>query len=166
MLFKSSVHSELARVLRGFDRLFAELGDSAPASRMFPGDSGRQLSVSRSRSLGRLYPAVESLARDGRLVLRAELPGVERDAVQVTVEDGRLVLSGEKKSEREERETDFLVREMRYGRFERSFILPNGVKAEDLQARMKDGVLEVSMPIPAAAAGRKIEIEADGKEAA
>ncbi len=55
---------------------------------------------------------------------------------------------------------------MRYGRFERSFILPNGVKAEDLQARMKDGVLEVSMPIPAAAAGRKIEIEADGKEAA
>jgi HSP20 family protein len=104
-------------------------------------------------------PSIESYIKEGHLVFKAELPGVDPKDVDVSVVDRELVIKGERKTEKGAKEEDYLYREISYGTFERRFMLPEGVKTEDLKAKYTNGILEVTVPAPTIAKARKIEIE-------
>jgi HSP20 family protein len=97
---------------------------------------------------------------DNEFLVSAEIPGLTRDDVEVTVENGVLSLTGEKQEEREEggAESGYRIVERRYGRFQRSFSLPRGVDAEKVEAKFSDGVLKITLPKIAAAKPRQIKI--------
>jgi HSP20 family protein len=106
-------------------------------------------------------PKVDVFERDGRMVTRADLPGVKKEDVTVEVTDGHLALSGERRHEMEEKNDHIYRTEREYGSFYRVVPLPEGVKTEDIKATFADGVLEVSVPMPAKPESktRKIQIE-------
>jgi HSP20 family protein len=106
-------------------------------------------------------PKIDVFEKDNRLFTRVDLPGMKKEDVKVEVTDGHLALSGERKHEKEEKKDNVYRTEREYGSFYRAVPLPEGVKLEDVKATFKDGVLEVSVPLPARpeAKVRKVEIE-------
>jgi HSP20 family protein len=112
-------------------------------------------------------PKVDVFEKDNRLITRVDLPGMKKEEVKVEVTDGYLALSGERKRETEEKKDTFYRSEREYGSFYRAVPLPEGVKLEDIKATFADGVLEVSIPLPARAEAkvRKVEIEEPAKAA-
>jgi HSP20 family protein len=92
-------------------------------------------------------PSVEVFERDNNLVVRAELPGLDKDDVKVELTDDGLVIEGERKREREERLEGGYRSEIEYGRFHRMIPLPEGMNVDQAQARMNNGVLEVMIPM-------------------
>ncbi len=107
------------------------------------------------------YQAIDVFEKDNRLVTRADLPGMKRDDVKVEVTDGQPAISGERRHETEEKREDFYRSEREYGSFYQAVPLPEGVKLEDVKATFSDGVLEVSVPVPARpeATMRKVELQ-------
>jgi HSP20 family protein len=101
--------------------------------------------------------------RDNTLWVKADLPGVDPKEVEVTVEGNRLTLRGQRKAESEGSENGYLHREVQYGSFVRSFTIPEGVKAEDIQAKYHNGVLELSVPLPAEVLPKKVTIAIEGQ---
>lgn len=95
-----------------------------------------------------------------------ELPGVRLEDIDLTIEDNVLTVSGEKKMERDEssNEGDYRLFERRYGRFERSFVLPRNVDREKVDARLDNGVLTVVLPKVEAARPRKIQISGENRQ--
>lgn len=112
----------------------------------------------------RWTPGIDVCEKDGRLVTKVDLPGVKKEDVKVEVTDGHLAISGERKSEAEEKQDQYYRVERQYGSFYRSVPLPDGVKLDDVKATFADGVLEVSVPLPPKTAGtvRTIAVE-DGR---
>jgi HSP20 family protein len=104
---------------------------------------------------------IDVVERDNCLVTKVDLPGLKKEDVKVEVTDGHLTISGERKSETEEKKDNVYRRERSYGSFFRSVPLPQGVKLEDVKAAFADGVLEVSVPLPAKAEAkpRNVPIE-------
>ncbi len=96
-------------------------------------------------------PRVDVFERNGDLVVKAELPGVNRDDIEVTLDDGDLVIRGERKTEQEVKEDSYYRMERSYGSFQRRLSLPPGVKPDDVKASYADGVLEIRVPKPAQA---------------
>ena len=92
-------------------------------------------------------PDVEVFQRDNRLIVRADLPGLKKDDVKVHVEENTLIIEGERKEESEVKREGFYRSERSYGSFYRGLPLPEGVKADQVDAVFKDGVLEVAMPM-------------------
>jgi HSP20 family protein len=110
-------------------------------------------------------PAMDVLQKDGDLMVRAELPGVKLEDVDITIHDRILTISGERKLEEETERGGYYVRERRHGSFRRSMTLPEGVEEDRIRARFQDGVLEVT--IEGAAAVRepkRIQIEGQTSE--
>jgi HSP20 family protein len=93
-------------------------------------------------------PQVETFRRGDKLVVRADIPGVQKDDVHVDVESDVLTISGERRDEQEEDRDGFYRSERSYGRFHRAIPLPEGVDPEQCEASFKDGVLEVTLPAP------------------
>lgn len=93
-------------------------------------------------------PQIESFRRGDKLVVRADLPGLNKDDVTVEIDDGILTISGERSEEHEDRKDDFYRSERSYGRFYRALPLPDGVTDEQCEATFRDGVLEVSLNAP------------------
>lgn len=112
-------------------------------------------------------PKIELFERENRLVTRVDLPGMKKEDVSVEVTDGHLTLSGERKRKAEEKKDNIYRSECEYGSFYRSVPLPEGAKLEDVKATFADGVLEVSVPLPARpeANVRKVQIEEPTKTA-
>ena len=108
-------------------------------------------------------PRIESAVRDNTLWVKADLPGIDPKEVEVTVEGNRLTLRGQRKAEHEGSEEGYLHREVQYGSFVRSFTIPEGVKAEDIQAKYHNGVLELSVPLPAELLPKKVNIAIEGQ---
>jgi HSP20 family protein len=103
---------------------------------------------------------VDVLTKDGDLVIRAELPGVKLEDVDITLQNGVLTISGEHKVEQEEERGGYHVRERSYGSFRRSMTLPEGTDESKVHARFEDGVLEVTVEGAAVEqAPKHIEIE-------
>lgn len=92
-------------------------------------------------------PNVEVLEKEGKLIVRAELPGLTKDDVKLGVTDDVLTLEGERKQEKEEKREGYFRSERSYGAFYRAIPLPEGVKADAIVANFKNGVLEVTMPL-------------------
>jgi HSP20 family protein len=106
-------------------------------------------------------PRIDVFERNQRLVTRIDLPGMKKEDVKVVVTDGQLAITGERKHEKEEKGEKFHRCEREYGSFYRAVPLPEGAKVEDVKAMFTDGVLEVSVPLPAKpeANVRTIEIQ-------
>jgi len=121
---------------------------------------GRGRGRQGGQQLAQWAPAVDVLTKDGDLVVRAELPGVKQEDVDITLQNGLLTISGEHKVDEEEDRGGYHVRERRYGSFRRSMTLPEGTDESKVHARFEDGVLEVTVEGAAVEqAPKRIEIE-------
>ena len=99
--------------------------------------------------------------KDNAIVIKAELPGLKKEEVQVEIDGEDLVIRGESKAESEVKDEDYYRSERSIGSFYRRMPLPAGVTPEQIQANLKDGVLEVRVPKPAEARSeaKKIEVK-------
>lgn len=105
-----------------------------------------------------LLPAIETFAKDDKLVVRADLPGIDPKDVEIAVEGTRLTIKGLRKWSAQESDAERSYSEVAYGSFERTITLPEGVDPDSVQASYKDGVLEVTMKAPANLVPRKVPI--------
>ena len=103
-------------------------------------------------------PAIDVVREDDHLVVRADLPGIKPEEVKIEVEDDILTISGEHEERKEEKDTDYVRRERRYGSFSRSMALPGGVDAKEITASTRDGVVEVTVPLPKEAIKEPVRI--------
>jgi HSP20 family protein len=108
-------------------------------------------------SLG--VPPLEIVERDGKIVIEADVPGLTKDQIQVQVQDGQLVISGERRQEAEERQRGLTRSERIYGAFSRVVPLPEGARVDEAKASFANGVLEITVPVPAMSKARAIDIQ-------
>ena len=163
-IFGGSPFQMMRRFRDEMDRLFENFGFGRSLMPSF----GHDLF---SRSFGDFgenvwSPQVEMFEQGGKLVVRADLPGLKKDEVNVEVTDDALTISGERRTENEEQGEGFYHSERSYGSFFRRIPLPEGVNAEDADASFNNGVLEIKMPAPEKrSTGRRLEIK-DSSESA
>jgi HSP20 family protein len=124
-----------------FDDFFGDLFD------------GRQTDLARGWN-----PKVDIFEEDDQFVVKAELPGVEKDKIAIDINGRILTVKGDRASENEVKEKNYYRRECAYGTFQRSFTLPNETDSEQIKAEYKDGVLRVSIPKPEARQPKKITV--------
>lgn len=91
-------------------------------------------------------PTADVFARDGSLVVKLDLPGVEAKDIHVKVMEGELTVTGERKADKEVKEEGYFRKETTYGFFERHMSVPKGIKESEIKATFDKGVLEISMP--------------------
>ena len=106
-----------------------------------------------------LIPNMDVMETDKQIELTVELPGLQQKDVDISFSDNMLTLSGEKKIEQEREEKNARVMERAYGRFFRSFQLPQGVDPSAIEATMENGVLKVVIPKPERMDARRIEVK-------
>lgn len=112
-------------------------------------------------------PQIEVVQNNGQFMVRADLPGLTKDDVKVELTENLLMMSGERKEEKEEKREGFYRSERSYGNFHRQIRLPEGVEAENATATFRNGVLEITMPMPKAeTTTRKLEIKEPTEEKA
>jgi HSP20 family protein len=143
---------------RGFYDMQSEM------NRMFDEMFGNLARTSGSRQRGETpsqwAPALDVLQEDGDIVVRAELPGVKLEDVDITLHNGVLTISGERRAEEQREGSGYYVRERRYGSFRRSMGLPEGIDESKIHARFQDGVLEVKVEGAAAVQEpKRVQIE-------
>jgi HSP20 family protein len=146
LLEKWNPSTELDRLRHEFDHLLERFGV----------EYGGPL---REVQTGAIRPAIESYVDDGKFTVRVELPGVDPENVEVSVAGGILTVKGKREEKHETRKRDFFRRELRYGSFERSITLPEGIKAEDLKATYHNGVLELTAPMPQEALPKAVKVQ-------
>jgi HSP20 family protein len=150
-----------SRELDGFRREFEDMLERFGFDRdwfgRFPFD--REFFGPREAIASRL--AIESCVEDGKFIVRTDLPGVDEKNVDIKVVGNVLTIKGSREEKRETKKADFFRREIRYGSFERSISLPEGIKAEDLKATYREGVLELSAPMPKEAAPKEVKIQVE-----
>lgn len=129
------------RVNRLFDDMFPEIREGA--------DTG----------LMEWRPMVDTYEKDEAIIVNAELPGVKKDDISIDVKNNILTISGERKDEEDVNEDNFFRKERFYGKFQRSFTLPENVDPDQVDAAYKDGVLEVKIPKTEKSSTKKIEIK-------
>jgi len=121
-----------SQVRKGFEMLNTIMGNL---------DAAREESAIAS-----FIPAVNTRVDDDAYYIELDLPGVKKDDIEITTEDNILTVSGERKMREELKEDDYYKVESRYGKFSRSFTLPEDADVENIHAEMKNGVLEVIIP--------------------
>lgn len=109
--------------------------------------------------LQRWSPAMDLVEGEDHFLLKADLPGLSEEDVAIEVSDNTLRISGERKSEREQKERGWYRMERSFGRFSRSLTLPEGVDADSIDAKFDKGVLEVRIPKPEERQPRRIQIQ-------
>lgn len=124
--------------------LFDELED-------FQTEMNRLFDYNLHRSLGKgnggaVLPAVDIVDEKDQIKVKAELPGMKKEDVEITVDHETLMIKGEKKTEKEMKEKDYIRSERYYGSFIRTFTLPAVVDSTKVNASYKDGILEIVLP--------------------
>lgn len=134
----------LTNLRREIDRLF---DDFHPFSRGFPFGGAKDLELAWPKAAAwQVAPAMDLAEKDGEYEISAELPGLDDKNVEVKVASGTLTIKGEKSEEKEEKEKDYYLSERRYGSFQRSFRIPEGVDVDKIEANLAKGVLTVKLP--------------------
>lgn len=146
--FTDHLIEPLSRLRGEVDRLFDDFPFRLPSLRLGP---GTEMTV----------PALEMTETKKAYKIAAELPGIDPDAVEISVDKGMLRIAGEKQEEREQDEQGYRVSERSYGAFERTISLPEGADADRIKARCRHGVLTITIPKDekAATAARRIAVE-------
>ena len=111
-------------------------------------------------------PAIEVLEKEDKLVVKAELPGMKEEDIDVSIIGDTLTIKGERKTESEIKEEEYYCCERSYGNFSRSIALPSNVDANKIEAEYEDGVLEISLPKAPEVKPKKIAVSAKKKEEA
>lgn len=124
----------MREMTRDFDRMFGDIGL-------------RPLTFDRPLTEMTWMPELEVYERNGRFMVRADLPGMKKEDIKINIQDNVLTIEGERKVEEEVKKDSFHRTERIYGTFFRSLTLPEGVKLDKVDATFKDGVLELSMPM-------------------
>jgi HSP20 family protein len=104
-------------------------------------------------------PVIDVVEHDGKIEVKAELPGMKKDDIKVTVKDNMLSVSGERKQEKETKEKTFHRIERSYGKFSRTITLPTAVDADRIKATYKDGILNITLPKPESIKPKQIDVE-------
>jgi HSP20 family protein len=146
-----SLRQEVERLFDDFGRGFGWSPFRTPMSRMEP-LWGRELGL-------RDAPVVDVAEREKDYEITAELPGMEEKDIEVNLSDDVLTIKGEKKEEKEEKHKDYYLSERRYGSFQRSFRVPDGIDASKIEAQFKNGVLTVTLPKTPDAQKKQTKIE-------
>jgi len=107
----------------------------------------------------RWLPKIDISENETGFEVRAEVPGIDRKDIDITLSEGLLTIKGEKKFENEEKNERYHRRESSYGSFSRSFQLSSDVENDGIEANYKDGVLRITLPKAEAAAPKKIEVK-------
>jgi HSP20 family protein len=123
-----------------------------PSMRRFPFDNGEWL------------PAMDMFEKDDRYVVKAELPGMKEEDVDISLVGNRLTLKGERKAETEVKEENYYRSERSYGNFFRSIDLPSDADPDKIEANYEDGVLEVTIPKTEAVKPKKVAVSAKKKQ--
>ena len=129
--------AELAEMRSRFDRLLSDVADGHDREWM---------------------PAVDMIRDNGDLVVRAEVPGIKPEEIEIKAEEGTLKISGKHEESSEDKDEHFVRRERRYGTFSRTMALPDGVDPKRITAKTHDGLLEVTIPLPKEAAREPVTI--------
>ncbi|HYZ81522.1 MAG TPA: Hsp20/alpha crystallin family protein [Solirubrobacteraceae bacterium] len=137
---------EFSTLQNEMNRLFNTVFDAPPPT---GGNGG---------TLRRWLPAMDLVETDDHFVLRADLPGLSENDVNIEVEDRVLTISGERKAEHELSKEGYHRVERAFGSFSRSLTLPEGIDADAVEATFDRGVLEVRIPKPAERKPRKVSI--------
>ena len=111
-----------------------------------------------------IVPSIEISETDKAIEISAEMPGLERKDVEITIEDDTLTIRGEKKIEENQKDKNVQLSERSYGVFLRVLQLPAGVDPSSVQATMSNGVLKVTIPKPAKSEPKKIEVKEEAKQ--
>lgn len=133
----------LTSLRREMNRLFEDFFENVPAP---------------LREFGTSAPAVEVSDTKDAVVVKAQVPGISKENIQVSITDDVLTLKGEMKEEETKEEKNYYRREFHYGAFSRSVALPTAVQADKATAQMKDGVLHITIPKSDKAKGKEIPI--------
>jgi len=107
------------------------------------------------------WPAVDVVETDDEVIVKAELPGMKSEDIEISVLNNTLTLSGEKKESQEEKGKGYYHVERRYGKFRRDIPLPTSVDADRVEAKFKDGVLTVTLPKTEQAKPKRIEVKTE-----
>ncbi len=145
---------ELESLRREMERLFDEVFERTPFFR-------REPLLETTEEFRRVWtPACDIYETDKEVVVKANLPGVSKDNVEVIVTEDSITIKGQAKEETEVKEKNYYRRELSYGAFERVIPLPIAVKSDEAKATFKDGILEIRAPKQEVSPkGRKINIE-------
>lgn len=144
-----SVANPFTSLQREIDRLFDDFTRGFPSGvASLPGNGAAAL-----------LPSMDVTETDKEIEISAELPGLEEKDVQINVADSFLTIRGEKKAEKEQKDKNYRLVERSYGSFERTLELPEGVDADAIKATISKGVLKVTVPKPAPAQAKKIEVK-------
>jgi len=148
-----SLRREVDRLFEEFDRGWGRFGFGRSLLDAAPRFGGALTTVA--------MPSVDIVEKEKVYEVTAELPGMDEKNIDVKLANGMLSITGEKKEEHEEKKKDYHLSERRYGSFQRSFRVPDGVDAEKISAEFKKGVLTVTLPKTAEAlkAEKKIAIK-------
>lgn len=158
----ASKTSELARPLRAvspFDEMERFFESAFPRSWRRPFHSEWPSLGGFAASLELRAPKVDVIDRDDQVILRAEVPGIEKNDLEVTISDNTVTIKGQTKREEKEEKGEYYRCEMSRGSFSRTVALPDYVNSSDATAKFKDGVLELTMPKLEKAKRRTIKIE-------
>jgi len=117
-------------------------------------DSARETSLFK----GAWSPAVDISEDDDNFYLQVELAGMKRDDVKIRYEEGLLTVTGEKKSEKEEKDVNYHRVERSFGKFERSFRVPTRIVSEKIDANFTNGVLTITLPKAEEVKPKEIEV--------
>ena len=144
---------ELQSIQQEMNRLFGAAFDS---------QAGSSTAAAGTRSW---IPAMDLVEEDDEFVLRADLPGVQDEDVNVELQDDVLTIAGERKADHEQRTAGYYRIERAIGTFSRSLTLPEGIDPEGIEASFNNGVLEVRVPKPEERKPRRVAINVGGRPA-
>jgi HSP20 family protein len=157
----SSPFGLMQRLSEDMDRLFENFGLGGLFPRTtWPGGVARYGALESVPTLW--SPHIEMFEQDGKLVVQADLPGLQKEDVHAQIEDDAIILSGERQQETKKNESGTYLSERAYGSFYRVIPLPEGVDAATATATFRDGVLHIEMASPKRQRGRTLEISDAG----
>jgi HSP20 family protein len=124
-------------------------------------DSFFERRPTKGEETGEFLPAIDLAEKDNELVVKCEVPGMDPKDIDISLSDGVLTIRGEKKQEREEKESDYHLVERSYGSFTRSIQLPREVQGEKINASYKNGILKITLPKSEEAKKKEIKIKVE-----
>jgi HSP20 family protein len=147
--------NQLFQSLGGTGGGLAQLGQRAPATRRQSEGTG-DLDLAAPPIL---VPHIEVQQRRGELMVRADMPGLQPEDINVTVDHGVLTISGERREEHRDERDGFVRSEVTYGTFFRTIPLPEGADENRLSATFRNGVLEIRIPVSDREQGRRVRVQ-------
>jgi HSP20 family protein len=142
---------ELESMRKEMDRIWEDLFPSRKAEAPWKRQAGAQEAT--------VSPAIDIIDRTAEIVVRAEMPGVAKDDIDISLQDGTLTIKGEVKEEAGQKEGNFTYSERNYRYFARSLNIPFKIKQDGIKATLKDGVLSVQLPKVVEEQPRKITVD-------